>query len=215
MELEPERREAFENWERLIDSNFHNAMLESASYGIISTHEVFDKFSTWLLVGTGATAALMIVNIDKIIPFVDALGMRWGIILLIASALAGFTSKVFSIQAAIAQMSVDKSKDAMMQKAAEYQAALDKFDEIADKAGYKRGEGASMEFFTRDFINLFPFGFLRRRVAAIVQSDAKNKSAGNFRAVHAVVYQSIAVLLQVVSYLSFLLIIAMSIHFVS
>lgn len=212
MELEPERREAFEKWEKLIDSNFHNAMLESASYGIVSTHEIFDKFSTWLLVGAGATAALMIVNIDKIIPYVDALGMRCGVIMLTASAFFGFTAKVFNINAAIALISFEKTKDAMMQKAAEYQSSLDKFDEIAEKAGYTRGEGATKESFTRDFINLFPFALLRRKIAAIAQSNEKNRRAGNFRAIHAVVYQSIAVILQVVSYLFFLITIAMSIH---
>ncbi|VAL22891.1 hypothetical protein [Enterobacter hormaechei] len=215
MELEPERKESFEKWERLIDDNFHNAMLESATDGIVCTHEVFDKFSSWLLVGTGTTAALMIVNIDKIIPYVNAFGMRWGIILLTISAFLGFTAKVYDISASTAQVSVEKTRVAMMQKAADYQTALDKFDEIADKVGYKRGEGATMESFSRDFINLFPFAWLRNKIAKTVEINEKKRRAANFRAVHAVVYQSIAVGLQAFSYLLFLIITATSINFVS
>ena len=72
-----------------------------------------------------------------------------------------------------------------------------------------------MESFSRDFINLFPFAWLRNKIAKTVEINEKKRRAANFRAVHAVVYQSIAVGLQAFSYLLFLIITATSINFVS
>lgn len=76
--MSEERRnyEHIEKWEELINQNFHRSMVDAASSGVIETHSVFDKFSSWMVVGCGATAALMIVNIDKIIPYISTPGLR-------------------------------------------------------------------------------------------------------------------------------------------
>ncbi|HDT1102230.1 TPA: hypothetical protein QHR91_004656, partial [Enterobacter asburiae] len=57
--MSEERRnyEHIEKWEELINQNFHRSMVDAASSGVIETHSVFDKFSSWMVVGCGATAA--------------------------------------------------------------------------------------------------------------------------------------------------------------
>ena len=59
----------------------------------IATSPIIDKFSTWLLAGCGATAALMITNMNAIIPLIGDLEFKLSIYLLIASALAGLLQK--------------------------------------------------------------------------------------------------------------------------
>lgn len=215
MDEKSAQQKAFEEWENIIEQNFLRGMLDSASEGIVSTHEVFDKFSSWLLVGTGATAALIIVNIDKIIPYVTKLGLRWGMIFLTISALAGFIAKVFEINASVAQIAGERTKVLMMQKAVEYQESLKKFDELAEGIDYQRGAGADLESFAKEFTKLFPFKMLRNKVRRLTNEQSKEFKPGNYRAVHAVVYQSLAVGMQALMYLVFLVTVACSINFVS
>jgi hypothetical protein len=68
--------------------------------GISSTLEVspvIDKYSTWLLVGCGAIAALMINNVESILPFLGKTGFKQSIYILACSAVFGLMQKYRSL----------------------------------------------------------------------------------------------------------------------
>lgn len=215
MSDENTNQESLEKLEELIETNFHNSMVSAASEAIIGTHEVFDKFSSWLLVGSGATAALIIVNVDKIVPYVSQFGLRWGILLLTASALFGFCAKYFEIAVSASKKVGQDSTDLMTGKMKAYEEALERFDNIAEKSGYIRNEKNQFENFLADFINLFPYDFMRRKIARIIDKDKDKLARGNRRAIWYVVHQSFSVFLQSLFYLFFLVTMSLSVHFVS
>ncbi|MHA0274773.1 hypothetical protein [Enterobacter ludwigii] len=215
--MSEERRnyEHIEKWEDLINQNFHRGMVDAASLGVIETHSVFDKFSSWLLVGCGATAALMIVNIDKIIPYISTTGLRYAIVFLTLSACCGFFAKYFEINASIAESAGQKTSTLMSARASEYENAMKTFDELTKDSGYQPKEGPSYSEFAQSFINLFPYKFLREKLRKHVIRETGLPEPGNRKAVHAVVHQSMLVCLQAAFYIVFLLTIAFSINLVT
>lgn len=203
--------EHIEKWEELINNNFHRGMVDAASLGVIETHSVFDKFSSWMLVGCGATAALMIVNVDKIIPYISTLGLRYAIVFLTFSACCGFAAKYFEINASIAEAAGKKTSELMKARVVEYEEATRVFEELTKDTGYQAKEPPSYNDFAESFINLFPYGFLRKKLRLHAINKSGLPEPGNRKAVHAVVHQSIIVCFQALFYVVFLLTIAYSI----
>ncbi|WP_337036363.1 hypothetical protein [Enterobacter asburiae] len=212
--MSEERRnyEHIEKWEELINQNFHRSMVDAASSGAIETHSVFDKFSSWMLVGCGATAALMIVNIDKIIPYISTPGLRYAIVFLTLSACCGFVAKYFEINASISEAAGQKTATIMKARVSEYEEAMKAFDDLTKHTGYQAKEGPTYEEFAESFIGLFPYNFLRKKLRQQVIRKQGLPEPGNRKAIHAVVHQSIIVCLQAAFYILFLLTIAYSIN---
>jgi len=61
-------KEALNNWAEINRKNTEVGFVEGLFTGALIASPIIDKFSTWLLAGTGATAALMIANINKLLP---------------------------------------------------------------------------------------------------------------------------------------------------
>ena len=62
---------------------------------------IIEKFSTWLLVGVGASCALMIANINSISKIVEQSAIKNSLLILVGSGLFGFLSKFYSMQVSI------------------------------------------------------------------------------------------------------------------
>lgn len=62
---------------------------------------IIEKFSTWLLVGVGASCALMIANINSISKIVEQSAIKNSLLILVVSGLFGFLSKFYSLQVSI------------------------------------------------------------------------------------------------------------------
>lgn len=212
--MSEERRnyEHIEKWEELINHNFHRSMVDAASTGVIETHSVFDKFSSWMLVGCGATAALMIVNIDKIIPYISTIGLRYAIVFLTLSACCGFVAKYFEINASISEAAGQKTAAIMKARVSEYEDAMKEFDDLIKDTGYQAKESPTYEQFAESFIGLFPYKYLRKKLRQQVIQKSALPEPGNRKAIHAVVHQSIIVCFQAAFYVVFLLTIAYSIN---
>ena len=90
-------KEALENWAEINKKNTEIDFVESLFTGALVSSAIIDRFSTWLLAGTGATAALMIANFDKLKPVLGALTIKQSINVLLVSALFGFLAKYKSI----------------------------------------------------------------------------------------------------------------------
>jgi len=64
---------------------------------ILETSPVIDSYSTWLLAGCGAIAALMISNVKSIVPFLGDIGFKVSIYILVCSVIAGLFQKYRSL----------------------------------------------------------------------------------------------------------------------
>jgi cytochrome P450 len=52
-------KDVLDNWDKITRNIMERAFVREISQGTVSTSEIIDSVSTWLLTGTGATAALM------------------------------------------------------------------------------------------------------------------------------------------------------------
>lgn len=66
---------------------------------VIETSPQIDKFNIWLLVGAGATASLLVSNVESISQATVSNGVSWMLSLLAVSALFGFLAKINGMKA--------------------------------------------------------------------------------------------------------------------
>ena len=83
-------KQSLDKWAAINKENTELGFVDSLYTGALKSSPIIDKFSSWLLAGTGATAALMITSMDKLIPFIGSQSFKVSIYLLIVSALFGF-----------------------------------------------------------------------------------------------------------------------------
>ena len=83
-------KKALKNWAEINKKNAEIGFTEGLFTGALVSSSIIDKFSTWLLAGTGATAALMIANLDKLSPVLGVAVFKQAIYLLVVSALLVF-----------------------------------------------------------------------------------------------------------------------------
>lgn len=200
-----------EELEKIAHQNFHRKFLDSLSLATIKTNEIFDRFCKWLLLGTGATATLIIVNIHNVIQHVDKFGLQIAILLLIVSALMGFLSQYFNVIILVMVKIAECSTETLVAQYKEYQQQMAKFAAVETLADYERNFSPDFGKIMDDYINLFPSAFLKSRLRKVMESAEKNKNGGNPMVVGTVVYQFCTVLLQALFYLLFLATISVSI----
>jgi hypothetical protein len=211
MEEKNESLKAFDEWDALIHKNFQRGMLNCMSQATIEATYVMDKFSMWLLVGTGATASIMIANLDKIIPYMGSLGFKIAVIFLALSSLSGLIAKIYSIGVeASAKLSL-RAAELMKTIQKDYEGACQKRDDIAEKKGYESNFEPNLEELIADYVSLFPTKLMRNYLHKVLKRADVVNNGGNKKAVHSVVYQSTAVFIQSVLYVIFLLIVACSV----
>lgn len=211
MSNKKETASSLEEREKVAHQNFHRKFLDSLSLATIKTNTIFDKFCKWLLLGTGATATLIIVNLHNVIQHVDKLGLQIAILLLIISALMGFLSQYFNVIISVMIKIAECSAQTLMVQYEEYQQQMSAFAAEETLADYESTYAPDFAKIMEDYINLFPSEFLKSRLRKVMESAEKNKSGGNPMVVSAVVYQFCAVLLQALFYLLFLATISVSI----
>ncbi len=195
-------------WDELIHKNFQDGMVNSASLATIEITGVLDKFSLWLMVGVGATATLVIANLDKIIPYLTPLGFKIAVMLLALSSLAGFAAKYFSLVVTSAANVTVRLSELLQSELKNYQEQCQKRDEAGAVIGYVSELDIDLKLFSEQYANLFPFGKLRGRIRNGMKNLTEEvNEAGNKSAVHSLVYQAIAVFLQSVFYILFLIVV--------
>ena len=95
---EPGYQDPLIEWNRLNVENTENALVSAMYAGLIAKSPALDAYSTWLLAGTGATAALIVSNVESILPFLTSTGFKWFGALLVVSLLFGVVSKFLALQ---------------------------------------------------------------------------------------------------------------------
>ena len=92
---------SLENWSNINNKNAENKFVDELLKSNLSASPVMDKFSIWLLAGTGITSSFMITNINSIESVISRDGILYSILALIISGLFGFLSKFRAIKASI------------------------------------------------------------------------------------------------------------------
>ncbi|WNN49900.1 hypothetical protein RIN58_07315 [Siccibacter colletis] len=196
-------------YDEIIHQNFHKGLIDSASLATIESTTTLDKFSIWMLVGVGATATLIISNIDKILPYLGAIGFNLAVFFLTLSALAGFIAKYYAIVVSISAAVTVRMDELAKEKQAAYEKSIELRDGLAKEIGYESIHQININDFYEAYISLFPFKRLRLKIRMAIAAHSSQPHSGNKPAVHGVVYQSIALLFQALFYIAFLLVVVL------
>lgn len=122
-------------WNRLNINNAEQDLVSAMFSSIISTAPIIDKFVSWLLAGAGATAALMIANINNILPFLSKEGFKVAGAFLVISGVLGLVAKIKSIQCQVAYENDIKIREKMKPILQKHEEDEDKIQAHAKERG--------------------------------------------------------------------------------
>jgi hypothetical protein len=80
-------------WNRLNRENAEHALISVMFTNVVARAPQADTFSTWLLAGTGASATLMITNIQGMLTAFSGHGFKVTLLMLVLSAVFGLLAK--------------------------------------------------------------------------------------------------------------------------
>ena len=95
---EENKKDPLLEWNRLNKENAEHGFVSSIYQSMSETTTTIDKFSMWLLAGTGATGALLITQIESVLPHLSQKGFKVCMALLVISAICGFIAKFKSLR---------------------------------------------------------------------------------------------------------------------
>lgn len=102
------------NWNQINIDNAEQAFASALYQSISETTSAIDKFSMWLLAGTGASGALLISQVSSILPYLTSPGFKTCLGFLVLSALFGFASKYKALRCEI-QLHLQQRLEALLE----------------------------------------------------------------------------------------------------
>lgn len=189
------------------NTNKENAVQEFVSSVFISmaeTSPTMDKFSIWLLAGTGATGAFLIAQASSVLPHLTTFGFKVSMALLISSAVFGVIAKLSSIRCETQTHMMSKFPERLEPVFEKHREAAEEIQEFASKRGMKIETGFKLSDVVDEFLKPFPSWvqwIVRRKMK---KESVYNRQAGYHIAVKAYFYQSIFTFTQVCLFLCFM-----------
>lgn len=126
MESDP-RTEPLKQWNTLARENTENAIVSSMLEAVEKASKPVDTFSTWLLVGSAATASFLITNAEKVIPVIRVLGFGVCGFFLCLSCILGLISKIFAVLCQVEAEILDATRNTFIEHYSAYVAEEKKF----------------------------------------------------------------------------------------
>ena len=185
------------------ENSFLVLMMSSA----IGTSPIIDKFSTWLLAGCGATAALMITNMNAIIPLIGNLEFKLSIYLLIALALAGLLQKYKSIALQIFHGITERLNQEASVIETEQQKTFKELQMTGKEHGVDLGISLSVDIqrIKKEFSEAAPF-FLRNKAIKNFEKGSKDILHGWRKMLKVLKWQYYYLVLQIIFFIVFIFI---------
>ncbi len=125
-------KKTLDNWAKNNSETAETNIVEGLFIGAMDASPIIDKFSTWLLAGTGITAALMITNLNKLVPLLSYTILKQSIYILIILALFGFLAKYKAIFCQIMLATEKEMKKRVMAAVDEYEKTENEIIEMAE-----------------------------------------------------------------------------------
>ena len=173
--------------------------------GALSGSAIIDKFSMWLLAGTGATAALMITNLDKIVPFLGVAGLKTSLSILIISALCGFIAKYKALNCQILQevrKEIEKRVKPVMEK---HETDEEKILKMAEEHRLEVETEIDVNIISSEYCKAFP-EIIHKKLIKGFSEGLEDSLAPSRKAVRNLFWQGNLTILQFVMFILFVFI---------
>ena len=163
-------------WNRLNKENAEQGFASALFKSMAHTSPVVDKFFLWLLAGTGASGALLISQIEAVLPHLRATGYKFCLIFLVVSAIFGFLAKYKSLRCQIQTEMDTKLTEIVVAVFAKHEEDETKIQEYAEQRGIELKTEINFSNVIAEFSKPFPFW-----VKWLIQRQAR-KNQGNRQA---------------------------------
>lgn len=191
-------------WNRLNKENAEHGFVSALFQSMSETSPLVEKFSIWLLAGTGATAALLITQISSVLPYLSEKGFKSCLVILVLSAVAGFVAKYFSLRCEIQNSVQNKLMELVQPVFDKHGEDEDKIQEYAEQRGIVIQTEVDFSKVMSEFSKPFPF-WVKWLIARKVKQISGDRQAGFHVAVKAYTSQIRWTFFQVVLFMVFIL----------
>jgi hypothetical protein len=198
---EPPEECPLTEWNRLNIDNTENALVSHMYASAISSTYVYDTYSTWLMAGVGATTALLITNIDSVLPFLSAKGFKWSGLLFVASILFGVISKFLALQCQISDQNNEKNTKKISEILNPFYSQAEQIKTHAKQQGISLVTDIEMTRVIEKFVTPFP-RWAKWLFKKFIIKQSSNPQAGFLIPLRFFRWQCSALLLQVCTFVA-------------
>jgi len=191
-------------WNRLNIENAEQDFVSAIYLSMAETTTAVDKFSLWLLAGTGASGALLITQIKSVLPHLSPNGFRVCLGLLALSAVFGFIAKYKAIRCEIQVQVISRLKALVEPVFAKHGGDEEKIQEFASQRGIELQTEITFANVISEFSKPFP-GWLKWVMARRFKKIGMDRQAGYHIAIKAYLGQLRFTFLQGCLFLGFLI----------
>jgi hypothetical protein len=170
----------------------------------IEISPVIDNYSTWMLAGCGAIAALMINNVQSIIPFLGEQGFKISIYILVFSAISGLFQKYRSLCVKAFITFANKIMTGANSLNSFHQNAFNELNQEANKHGIQLDVSPEIDIenYRNEVAKLLPF-FMRRKALKNFDMGAKDDLHGWRKMIKSFKHQIVYFIIQFFLFLAF------------
>lgn len=169
-----------------------NIILQKLFSSSITASPVVDKFSLYILAATGAIIALIISNLDKLLPILSRNGLFYSLSLLAISALFGLIAKEKSINIQSSKVVAEDTEKQITSLVEKYNISLDRIRNTI----------------LNEYIKAYPF-FMRGVVKHKFKKALQDSVSSHRMLANIYYWQSIYTIFQTISFIGFIFIVAM------
>ncbi|MDG6774388.1 hypothetical protein QCB45_08585 [Thiomicrorhabdus sp. ZW0627] len=171
-------------WNRLNNENAEQGFVSGMFQSMSETSPIVDKFSMWLFAGTGATGALLISQIQSVLPYLSKIGFLICLAILVISAVTGFIAKFYALRCEI-QNSVQRRLSELLQPILDKHANdKDQIQEIAEQNGIEVDTEIKLSNIIEEFSKPLPF-WVKWLIKRQIEQKSGDRQAGLHIAVKA------------------------------
>ena len=204
-------KKSLNNWANLNNKNAEIGFTEALFTGVLVSSSIIDKFSTWLLAGSGATAALMIANLDKLSPVIGVTTFRQSIYILVISALFGFLAKYKSINCQIIFSTGEEIKKRILPVLKVHEEDEEKIESMAKEYEIEVNTKIDIEFVIKEYCRAFP-KIMHSRLLRDFNQGINDRLAQGRKSANGLFWQGNYTVLQFFTFLGFLLLAVQNIN---
>lgn len=187
-------------WNRLNKENAENAIASLMLRNLVSATHVFESYCTWLLAGTGATAALFVANVESVLPYLSAAGFKWCGLLLVTSGVCGIVSKYLSLQCQFSDLSNARLQPALQSIFDRFNVDSDKIEAQASARGVTLDTELDMGRVITKYARSFP-RWVAWLLSRHLRKHAGNPQIGEVLPIKFFIWQGVFLFLQIVLFL--------------
>jgi len=202
--------ESIHTWAKVTRENASIEFVRSLFSGMLNLCVILDSFSTWLLVGSGATVALMVTNIDKILPRLTQPYYRTSLYILAVSMLFGFLQKFVSITIIGFNYIDDKIRTSLGALFENHNKEEEKIGEMAKAANIKVDTNIDLSIIQSELKKAFPW-YVRGKMLRNFEMGRNDVLLPYRTHVRHLFKQGIYVVLQFIFLILFIVVVAISI----